>query len=118
MTSNPEKLTHPTLAAGRWGEMPFPLQMGNIGSEISRALNSKRRGNLDRMNNAAARALELFSFSIEANRENPSRLRELCRAKEEFCDFIFGDNTFNTDPIRLIRYYDQFVTLSSPVLNP
>ena len=106
------KLSHPELAKGRWAKMPFPLQMGNIGSEISRAINSKRRGNDERMYNAAARAIELFEFSIDCNSDSPTRLKELCRGKEEFCDFIFGDNTYSTDPKKIIHYYDQFVTLA------
>lgn len=106
------KLSHPELANGRWAEMPFPLQMGNIGSEISRAIKSKARGNTERMEHAAARAIELFELSIDCNGNNPARLKELCRGKEEFCDYVFGENTFNTDPTRMMRYYDQFVSLA------
>lgn len=106
------KLSHPELAGGRWAEMPFPLQMGNIGSEISRAIKSKQRGNTERMEHAAARAIELFELSIDCNSDNSARLEELCRGKEEFCDYIFGKNTFNTDPVRMMRYYDQFVSLA------
>lgn len=106
------KLSHPELAKGRWAKMPFPLQMGNIGSEISRAINSKKRGNEERMYNAAARAIELFEFSIDCNNDNPTRLKELCRAKEEFCEYIFGNNIYNSDPDKMVRYFDQFVTLA------
>lgn len=106
------ELSHPELADGRWAEMPFALQMGNIGSEISRAVNSKKRGNLSRMTNAAARTIELFELTIDCNTANPARLKELCRGKEEFCDYIFGENTFHTDSAKLIRYYDQFVLLA------
>lgn len=38
------KLVHPELAEGRWAEMPFALQMGNIGGEVSRAVNAKKTG--------------------------------------------------------------------------
>ena len=102
---------HKELADGRWRELPFALQMGNIGSEVSRAVNSKLRGNYDRMTNAAYRAIELFELTIEDNLNYPGRLAELCRGKEEFLDYIFGENTFKTDPKRLVRYYDQFVSL-------
>ncbi len=103
---------HKDLANGRWMTIPFPLQMGNIGSEVSRAVNSKARGNTERMTNAAYRAIELFEFTIDDNLKNPGRLKEICRAKEEFCDYIFGDNTFNTDPQKMVHYYDQFVSLA------
>lgn len=104
-------LSHPDLANGRWAEMTFAKQMGNIGSEVSRAIKSKARNNYDRMSSAATRAIELFELSIDCNIGNPARLKELCRAKEEFCDYIYGDNQFSTEPVRLQRYYDQFVTL-------
>ena len=103
--------SHPGLTNGRWAKMPFALQMGNIGSEVSRAINSKKRGNEKRMQNAAARAIELFELSIDCNIDNPARLKELCRGKEEFCDYIYGGNSFRTNPAEMIRYYDQFVTL-------
>ena len=104
------KLSHPELA-NRWAKMPFPLQMGNIGSEISRAVNAKKRGNDARAVNAAERAIELFEFSIDCNQNNSARLKELCRGKEEFCDYIYGGNSFHTNPTQMIHYYDQFVTL-------
>ena len=106
------KLSHPELADGRWAKMPFSLQMGNIGSEVSRAINSKKRGNTKRMEHAATRAIELFELSIDCNSKDSAKLKELCRGKEEFCDYIFGDNTFNTDPTKMVRYYDQFVSLA------
>ena len=100
------KFSHPELAAGKWAEMPFPLQMGNIGSEISRALKSKARNNDERMYNAAARAIELFELTIDCNQTSSTRLRELCRGKEEFCDYIYGGNSFGTDPAKMQAYYD------------
>ena len=92
--------------------MTFAEQMGNIGSEVSRAIKSKARKNYDRMIGAAERAIELFEFSIDCNVESPTRPEELCRAKEEFCDYIYGDNSFHTIPVKLQRYYDQFTLMA------
>ncbi len=36
---------HKDLAAGRWRQMPFLEQMGNIGSEVEPALNWKFKNN-------------------------------------------------------------------------
>lgn len=112
MLKNGLNFDHKDLANGRWVELPFALQMGNIGSEVSRAVNSKARGNNDRMTNAAYRAIELFELTIENNLNYPGRLVELCRGKEEFLDYIFGENTFKTDAKKMVRYYDQFVSLA------
>ena len=101
---------HQGLADGGWAEIPFNLQMGNIGSEVSRSLKWKEKGNEKRMNAAIDRALELFDLSMRFNKDH-AKLREVCRAREEFCDYFFGDNYFQTNPIKMQQYYDQFVTM-------
>ena len=98
---------HEDLADGRWAEMPFNLQMGNIGSEVSRSLKAQNAGKEKRMNAAIDRALELFDFTLACN--IGPKLREACRAREEFCDYFFGGNSFHTDPAKMQRYYDGFV---------
>ena len=102
---------HKGLANGGWAEIPFNLQMGNIGSEVSRSLKWKEKGNEKRMNASIDRALELFDLSMAFNK-NSAKLKEVCRAREEFCDYFFGGNYFQTDPTKRQRYYDQFVTMS------
>lgn len=106
---------HRQLEAGRWAEMSFALQMANIGSEVSRALRWKEKMKTERSQKAFYRALELVDFSIEDARHRmgqTGRLRELCRCREELCDYFAGDNDFHTDPARLMRYYDQFAQVT------
>lgn len=102
------KYFHQDLANGRWAEMTFESQMGNIGSEVSRSLSAKNAGKESRMNSAIDRTLELFDLSLACNHD--TKLSELCRAREEFCDYFFGGNSFNTDPAKMQRYYDSFVS--------
>jgi len=102
---------HQDLASGRWAKMPIAEQLANIGSEISRATKAQRQNKPERAERAFFRALELFDLSIYAAKNNPAHLRELCRAREEVCDYFAGDNTFHTDIDRLQRYYDQFAVL-------
>ncbi|MDQ1428945.1 MAG: hypothetical protein QOK39_2421, partial [Acidimicrobiaceae bacterium] len=40
---------HTGLAAGRWHTLTIAEQMGNIGSEVSRALRANANGNQTRM---------------------------------------------------------------------
>ncbi len=57
---------HKDLAeSGRWSEMPFAQQMANIGSEVFRAENWKKKGKPARMQNAVDRALELLDFTVQ-----------------------------------------------------
>lgn len=111
---------HKELADGGWEKLPFELQMGNIGSEVSRSLKWFGK-NEKRFQVSMSRALELFDLTIEAachdtpdSEKLPSRsakLKEVCRAREEFCDYFLGNNSWGTDPQKMQRYYDQFALM-------
>ena len=102
---------HKSLADGGWAEMSFYLQMGNLGSEVSRALKWFGK-NERRFQVSFERALELFDLTIEAASDDVTggregKLKEVCRAREEFCDYFLG-NSWGTDAAKMMRYYDQF----------
>ena len=100
---------HADLANGRWAEMPFAEQMGNVGSEISRAIRWQAKEKYERMEQCVSRALELLDLTIDATpKENRSKLKELCRAREEICDYFFADNEFHSSPEQIMKYYDAF----------
>lgn len=94
-----------------WREYPITYQMGNIGSEVSRSLKWMEKGKRARADKAIDRALELFDFTIEANAGNHARLTEILKAREEFCDYFFGGNSYGTDPVKMQKYYDGFVMM-------
>ena len=107
---------HSGLEQGRWEEMPFSVQMGNIGSEVSRAIKWTAKGKTDRATRAVYRALELIDLSIASAQKldmpmRKGRLRELCRCREELCAFFLGDNEYGSDAKTLQRYFDQFALL-------
>ncbi len=102
------KYQHAGLADGQWGKMSFAEQMGNIGSEVSRALKWFEK-NPARFEASFERALELIDLSIRETRED-GKLKELCRAREEFCDYFYG-NEWGSEPQQIQKYYDQFVLL-------
>ena len=95
-----------------WANFPITYQMGNIGSEVSRSLKWTEKGNKVRAAKAIDRALELFDFTISANIKNHARLTEILKAREEFCDYFFGGNSWHTDPAKMQKYYDDFVIMS------
>ncbi len=100
---------HQSLANGDWAKLPFCLQMGNIGSEVSRSLKWFNK-NEKRFRVSFERALELFDLTIESSRAQRCQLKEVCRAREEFCDYFMG-NSWGTQPEKMQRYYDQFALL-------
>ena len=82
---------HPTHAAGRWQTLPLMEQLGNVGSEVERAIRAHARGDDDRFQNALARALELFDLTANDPRWRGHRRREVLRAREQFCRLFFDE---------------------------
>lgn len=97
---------HKNLAQGKWGELTLFEQLGNIGSELSRAL--KWRGKDENLfSNAIDRALELFDLTLQDSRWH-GRLKELARARELFCDVVFDGKEYKDSLESLERYFFQF----------
>jgi hypothetical protein len=98
---------HSDLAGGRWHTLTLMEQLGNAGSEVSRALRARASGNHAREQAALARFLELMDLTI-ADPRMRGRLRELCRAREVVCDFFVGDNEYRSTSDSLDRYFLAF----------
>src|ERR1051325_1811005 len=90
-----DDVQHRDLAAGRWHELSLFEQLGNIGSEISRATRWTGK-NADLARGALERALELFDLTLDdpRHRRSPARLREIARAREVVADFFAGPNQY------------------------
>ena len=93
----------------RWAKMTINEQMGNIGSEVGRAIIAYRTGNKDRVDRAIDRAVDLFSATVEAlvGTKHSYRLREVLRAREEFLRLFF-DGTFESDADKIERYFMNY----------
>lgn len=98
---------HPELAAGRWEEFSFAMQMANVGSEIERAIKWKNKDRLERSQSAFFRALELIDFTI-ADNKNKSRLGEICRVREVMVDYFFADNRYRSTDESWQKYFRAF----------
>jgi hypothetical protein len=99
---------HTALAAGRWQTLTLAEQLGNVGSEISRALKAKERGDMRLFAGALDRALELFDLTLADPRWRGQRLREIARAREVSCDFLVGDNVYRSTAASLDDYFFRF----------
>jgi len=93
----------------RWEKMTINEQMGNIGSEVGRAIIAHRNGNKAREDRAIDRAIDLFSATIEVlvGTKHSYRLREVLRAREEFLRLFF-DDTFDSDADKIERYFMNY----------
>ena len=102
---------HKGLAAGRWFEFPLAQQLGNIGSEVSRAARWQHKD--ERLFwGAVERALDLFDLTLSDERWRGRRW-EIARAREVFCDAVYGVKLYNTSFKNLQPYFDNFVLLAA-----
>jgi hypothetical protein len=99
-------MKHEELAAGGWSKLSLLEQLGNVGSEVSRA--SRWRGKDDALfRGAVERALELMDLTIQDSRWR-HRLKEIVRAREVLCDAALGANEYGATLEGLDRYFTQF----------
>lgn len=70
----------------RWVALPTLDQLGNIGSEVGRAMTAIRRGDDVSLDGALRRGLDLIDASAAAMPEN--RRRELLSAREIFTEAV------------------------------
>lgn len=97
---------HKQLVMGRWFELSLVEQLGNIGSEVLRA--SRQQGKDEKLFWAAVeRALELFDLTLDDPRWS-GRYWEIARAREVFCDAVYGGKLYRSSLQDLVRYFDNF----------
>ena len=97
---------HKALADGKWFEMTLCAQMGNIGSEISRAIKWQYK-NPAIYESCIYRAIELIDLTLSDPRLR-YRCKEIARTKEVLCDVWFGGKMFNSTLESLEKYFNQF----------
>ena len=95
-----------------WARYSIFEQMGNIGSEVGRAIKAHRSGNARREQGAFDRALDLLDATAEClAREKSPRLREVLLAREEFTR-LFYDGTFESDADAIERYFTNYAIVA------
>ena len=98
---------HKELASGRWQGFSLIEQLGNVGSEIHRAIMFKETDEA-RFVGACDRALELMDITLEDSRWTGLRLRELARIREMIGDAMLGGQEYETTFEYLDNYFFGF----------
>jgi len=92
---------------GRWNGFSLCFQMANIGAEVGRAINWRKKGNDEMSKNALYRGLELIDFSVN-DPKNKNSLKELLRMREVLLDYFVGDNIYKSHDKSWEKYFYYF----------
>ncbi len=106
-----EGTLHPGLTHERWERMSLADQLANIGTEVARAARAKNRHDDVRLQQHLDLALELFEFTLDDGRWRRQRV-EIGRAREIVCDFLAGENEYESTAESLDGYFLPFTYLS------
>lgn len=91
----------------RWHDFSLVNQMANIGAEVGRAINWRKRNNPEMSRNALYRALELIDFSVD-DPKNKGLLKEILRMRELLADYFVGDNIYKQKDENWEKYFYFF----------
>lgn len=94
------------MTIDRWSKLNFFEQMANIGSEVERTINWKKK-NQKYADAAFERMLELLSLTI-TDFKNKKRLKELCRLREVLVDYLWGENEYQSTEKATKNYFYVF----------
>ena len=97
-------IQHQILTNGRWHTLTLCQQLGNVGSEVGRAIHAKT--DVEKIA-ATFRALELLDLTLADQRWH-GRGTEIARAREVVCDYLVGDNEFESTDASLEQYFAHF----------
>lgn len=102
------KYQHQGLASGRWFELSFAEQMGNIGSEVSRTFKWFLKKD-ERFDKSFDRTLELFDLTLSDKRWL-FRNKEICRGREYFCYLMLNESIpdLNKELSSFEKYFNDF----------
>lgn len=91
----------------RWNHFALVEQMANIGAEVGRSINWKKKGNTNMSMSALYRGLELLDLTIN-DKKNKNSLKEILRVREALVDFFIGSNIYKSSNSIWERYFYYF----------
>ena len=91
----------------RWKSFSIFEQMANIGAEVGRMNNWRKKKNREMSKNAFYRALELVDFTVD-DPKNKTVLKEILRMRELLVDYQLGNNIYHSSDRGWDKYFYPF----------
>jgi len=99
------------MIAEKWQNLTIFEQLGNIASEISRAIVWEKKMDDKTKKNSLARALELINLTL-ANKNLKNGLKEITRLQELVADNYAGEKTYDVSLEDLYNCLLPFAVIS------
>jgi len=96
----------------RWRQLPFEVQMANIGTDVLRAIKWRNKGD-KRWVGFYWQALDLLNLTKQVYINQASKLKELCRLYEVLVDYFSGDNIYKSSDKLWESYFNFFLGLAA-----
>lgn len=87
-------------------------QMGNIGSEVGRALSWREKGNAEYAEKAFVRSLELLDLSLADERWRGPKRKEIARVRESWCESLLEKKSAGGSAAEWSRYFGAFALMA------
>ena len=108
--------TFHTDLSQNWNHYSIYEQMANIGAEVGRSINWKKKNNVQMTQNALYRALELIDFTV-ADAKNINRLSEILRMRELLVDYSLGNNIYKSTDEGWNKYFFYYNLAARNIQN-
>ena len=108
--------TFHTDLSQNWNHYSIYEQMANIGAEVGRSINWKKKNNVQMTQNALYRALELIDFTV-ADAKNKNRLSEILRMRELLVDYSLGSNIYHSSAEGWNKYFYYYNLAARNIQN-
>ena len=95
----------------KWQKFSLEQQMAHIGSEVTRAVNLKEKGDKGLGQGSGWRVLEMIDLTL-ADKRWRNRLREVFLLRDVFCDYVFDAGNFEVSGDNLKEYFLPFALLA------
>ncbi|HWQ99287.1 MAG TPA: hypothetical protein VN397_00365 [Candidatus Methylomirabilis sp.] len=116
-------MTHATMAAGRWNEYSFAVQMANIGSDVYRAVSWNKRAECAHDTTTQQTYKQLYLESLERaielidltrrNPPSPGIRKELGRVREAIVSAYLGTAWYDVTLESLNDYFNFFTLIAA-----